>query len=37
MGALRFLYEAIPDKLPYGFLSDVEVGLWARHFESRKK
>jgi hypothetical protein len=36
MGGQRFLFEAIPDLFPQGFLTDIEIGLWARFYDEQK-
>ena len=36
MGASRFLYEVLPDLFPYGFLSEIEIELWAKFLEDKK-
>ncbi len=28
-----FLFEARPDLMPYGFLSDLELELWGRYYD----
>ena len=33
----RFLYEARPDLFPEGYLTDDEIGLWARHYEDQQR
>jgi len=30
MGARRFLFEVVPDLMPFDHLTDVEAGLWGR-------
>jgi hypothetical protein len=37
VGGQRFLFEVIPDVLPYGLLSETERGLWARYYEERRQ
>lgn len=32
-----FLYEVRPDLFPQGFLTDVELELWGKYFESKKQ
>lgn len=32
----KFLYEACPDIMPYGYLSDLEQLLWEKFYESIK-
>ncbi len=32
----RFLYEARPDLIPWGYLTEVEIGLWIRWGEQVK-
>lgn len=31
-----FLYQARPDLMPYGFLSDLELMLWAEFFDNQE-
>jgi hypothetical protein len=31
-----YLYEVRPDIMPYGFLSDLEMELWERYYETLK-
>lgn len=37
MGSNRFLFEVLPDLFPYGFLSEIEIQMWARFFNEQKK
>jgi len=37
MGNFRFLFEAVPDLLPYNYFSEVEAGLWGLYLEEREK
>jgi len=36
MGSSRFLFEVLPDLFPYGFLSEIEIELWAKFLEEKK-
>jgi len=36
-GGTRFLFESIPDLVPWGYLTDIEVGLWEKHFDYFEK
>jgi len=31
-----FLYVVRPDLFPQGFLTELELDLWARHYENKK-
>jgi len=34
-GGIRFLYEVIPDLLPYNFLTPIEIQLWIKFDKKR--
>jgi hypothetical protein len=36
-GGQRFLFEAIPDIFPQGFMTDTERALWARFYNEQKE
>jgi hypothetical protein len=36
-GINRYLFEVAPDLFPQGFLTDIEIALWARHFDNKAK
>jgi len=33
----KFLFEVIPDYLPYNRLTEVEIELWKRFYDQKKK
>lgn len=37
MGNFRFLFEVLPDLLPYDYFSEVEAVLWARFLEEKEQ
>jgi len=37
MGSFQFLFQAIPDLIPYGYFSEVEAALWTKYLNEREK
>lgn len=36
-GGGQFLFEVMPNKFPWGYLTDLEMALWARHYKENPK
>jgi len=37
MGHFRFLFEAVPDLLPYKYFTNIEAELWAMFLDDQEK
>jgi len=31
----QFLFQVMPDRFPYGRISDVEMALWSKYFDAK--
>lgn len=36
-GGGRYLFELLPHLFPYGYLTDIEMSLWARYYQENPK
>jgi hypothetical protein len=36
-GPVRYLYEVIPDLLPYDHLTDTEIYLWEKYLDEKRR